>query len=824
MDISKPVAFILGFVSAVAYGGNTWCSSKEHDFSTIANGNLALADLSYWVDDTTKEKGVGVPGVDDDLIFDGGKGNASGGLKSRLRFSNVYNFSGNSLQIGTENIACALVFDGGLFKCDNAGLRLKRGNWWIHGGGENHIRCNVDVLAKDADMPFVFHVSPETLNGCMFHIDGKLKGSADAQLVFGPWPTALASGDLPIVCASNTSFYLHDISAYSGTITVTSRYANVSGNEKGYGTRLVLMPQTVDSEANLRISRGGVIALGSADSSVTVGGLLLDGGSRIDFSMFDSIVDGSFCCLRAKNSLSVQKGSDKVEILWKARILGMKSYRIPILVGPQGATFSEEDFKITLTSLARMYNPNIHLKVENDALTGLRTLYVVANGCVCQESNYNNEYDKGNLTVSSITNDAAWWNGLAPHSTNCEAFYYTEKNLRTLYAPAERYEFPCVGFIIDGGKLVVQTQTCEVPELWANGGEIGVGDRTHNDTVAYPIVSLVAPKIHLLGENPLVMRAHIGKTFILKGEVEGSGDIAMKGWSLTGNPAVHYFLDGLNTNYTGSISVESVELRPDYHNFNQKFPTLHVLDGRNLGGRKMVFDPRALTLTTLARLSVTNNATVELADGLNRGVYIKSTGRFYVTGSGVLDVRWPVLLSGKMWKEGTGTLVLGGGLKHELQNGGELTDEPRAGSNLFEIVAGTVKIAHPDALSGAVTAIGAGASLQLVLDQENARLARYGIRNTAVEEPFVLDESFGGKLPLGLDVSKLELPSRGNALTNALVTVRNSVSSEVRSMLPVLRPLRSQGLVSSLHSRDNGDGTTTFYLVSGFKGLSICIR
>jgi hypothetical protein len=393
-----------------------------------------------------------------------------------------------------------------------------------------------------------------------------------------------------------------------------------------------------------------------------------------------------------------------------------------------------------------------------------------------------------------------------------------------LYAPAERYEFPCVGFIIDGGKLVVQTQTFEVPELWANGGEIGVGDRTYNDTVAYPIVSLVAPKIHLLGENPLVMRAHIGKTFILKGEVEGSGDIAMKGWSLTGNPAVHYFLDGLNTNYTGSISVESVELRPAYHNFNEKFPTLHVLDGRNLGGRKMVFDPRALTLTTLARLSVTNNTTVALAEGLNRGVYIKSTGRFHVEGSGVLDVRWPVLLSGKMWKEGTGTLVLGGGLKHELHDGGALSAEPRAGSNLFEIVAGTVKVAHADALSGVITSVGAGSSLQIVLDQDNPDLARYGIRNSAVDEPFVLHESFAGKLPVELDVSKLDLPTRGMTLTNALVTVKSSIASKIRGMLPVLRPLRNQGLVSVLDSCDNGDGTTTFYLVSGFKGFSICIR
>ena len=222
---------------------------------------------------------------------------------------------------------------------------------------------------------------------------------------------------------------------------------------------------------------------------------------------------------------------------------------------------------------------------------------------------------------------------------------------------------------------------------------------------------------------------------------------------------------------------------------------------------------------------MTNGNTVTLADGLNRGVYIKGSGRFHVTGAGTLDVKWPLLLSGKMWKEGLGTLVLCGEMKHEAQDNGTLTDVPRAGANLFEIVSGTVKIAHADALAGVETTIDSGASLKLAVDPSNADLTQYGIRNTTVDTPFTLDSSFGGKLPLTLDTEGVVLPENCNAVTNALVTVKNSSAGVVSAMLPSLRPWRSSGFASTIVPRVNeGENTTTFLLVSRTSGMTIVIR
>ena len=314
-------------------------------------------------------------------------------------------------------------------------------------------------------------------------------------------------------------------------------------------------------------------------------------------------------------------------------------------------------------------------------------------------------------------------------------------------------------------------------------------------------------------------------TVILNGEIDGSGDISFYSWGSTSSPKSNYGLTGLNTNYTGSITVSQEEYRDQYISFGNKHPTLYVNDGRNLGGAKPEFDPRALTLSHMAKFLVTNTVAVTLADGLNRGVYIYEKGRFDISKLlGVLDVQWPLLLSGKMWKEGPGTLILGGAMRHEETDGGVLTDVPRAGSNLFEIVEGTVKIAHADALAGVETTIDAGASLKLAVDPANADLTAYGIRNITVDTPFTLDASFGGKLPLTLDTAGVPLPE-ARLFTNALVTVNTTAAATVRDMIGNPKPWRGTGYVSRvIEVPDATAGTVTFALESRFKGTSLLIR
>ena len=48
---------MLGIACTIVHGANTWYSSKERDVSTMANGDAALADLSYWVNNDTGTTG-----------------------------------------------------------------------------------------------------------------------------------------------------------------------------------------------------------------------------------------------------------------------------------------------------------------------------------------------------------------------------------------------------------------------------------------------------------------------------------------------------------------------------------------------------------------------------------------------------------------------------------------------------------------------------------------------------------------------------------------------------------------------------------------------
>ena len=160
--------------------------------------------------------------------------------------------------------------------------------------------------------------------------------------------------------------------------------------------------------------------------------------------------------------------------------------------------------------------------------------------------------------------------------------------------------------------------------------------------------------------------AYNNQTLVIDGEIVGAADFTLRGVTATSATKGNYRFTGLNTNFTGNIVLEQ-PWTGDYLTFGYKFQTLFVNDGRNLGGAKEAFDAAALKLATMSQLSVTNG-TVTLPDGLNRGIYIES-GRFNTAADCTLAVDWPITMHGRMWKEGAGTLVLGGDLRHDSPDG-----------------------------------------------------------------------------------------------------------------------------------------------------------
>ena len=81
------------------------------------------------------------------------------------------------------------------------------------------------------------------------------------------------------------------------------------------------------------------------------------------------------------------------------------------------------------------------------------------------------------------------------------------------------------------------------------------------------------------------------------------------------------------------------------------------------------------------------------------------------------------------------------------------------------------------------------------------------------------------KRSLTLATEDFTVPENCHALTNALMTVKDSSAAAVRAMLPSLRPWKPYGLTSTVVARANpGENTTTFLLVSKHTGVVIIFR
>ena len=101
---------------------------------------------------------------------------------------------------------------------------------------------------------------------------------------------------------------------------------------------------------------------------------------------------------------------------------------------------------------------------------------------------------------------------------------------------------------------------------------------------------------------------------------------------------------------------------------------------------------------------------------------------------------------------------------------------------------------------------------------------KYGIRNTTVDTPFTLDPSFGGKMPLTVDVSAVPPPANGAVATNGIITVKSTAAEAVGEMLAGFgRVWKGAGVSSRIVPIQDG-ATTTFAAISKRTGVVFTLR
>ena len=783
-------------------GLKTWTQAVDMTGSGSEASTRALVDLSYWKD-SSEQLGSGAP-TDGDIL--------DVRNRIRIRSSNDIVSPAHAVILSQDiNKSDSIIVQdlGGTIGCANEGFILKCGTWYCNKGDSVFTIGGKVTAETTSSSPFIFSVCNSSAKSSTIRLTGELWGGSGALVHFGenakPWSAT----------AQNTTIELHDISHYQGKLTVSSQQAN-SGTDFGMWLKLA----DAESAATVEMKANAVLSTLRATDRVTIGSLSMAANDRL--VVCTGTNETTVGCITA-GALSV---TGPIEVWVTDMPQGQKGVALPILKGPAGS-IRLSDFTLVKQGLAAVYGCELVVNADGSELS----IVFGGNGVIVRQTSHyaaSGTYDEGSRdgypngpdARLSLTNATFWSDGEVPHGN---VDYVTSLGLRTPYTwqgGTSVYSFPGDSLWLENGHFICQYATVEVPVIRTTGTDalIGLGT-SHKAGLPF---TLRVPHFQFLS-GKVTVRAFGDCHFVLDGEIEGDADISFDSWDGTSVPAAFYQMTGCNTNFTGAISVSQGEYRSQYISFESKFPTLFVEDGRNLGGRRPTFDPRALTLTHMARLSVTTETSVVLADGLNRGVYVHEKGRFYVEDAdGVIDCRWPTLLSGKMWKEGPGTLVLGGAMKHETTDGGELSDIPRAGSNLVEIAEGTVRVAHASALAGAMTTVDAGAAISVAVNPADPDLTRYGIRNVTVDTPFALADGLGGELPITLDATGVDFPE-GAVLTNGLVTVSAAAAPSVRGMIrKINRPWK--GIHTRLVERANPDGTVTFAAESFKGGLVLIFR
>ena len=784
-----------------------WTRNTAKDTTPYRGGTAAFTDLSYWVD-AQGQVGSGTPTANDVFVFAG----------ARLRHSFEGTFAGKSLQIGTTSSSASVVHDNDkVLTFVNEGLFLQQMSWGFNQQSAQNqaIGGPITILDGTSSRPVVFHIMQEQYFGCTATLSGTLSGGSNAQVLFGPLDGVIYDGKGAIVCASNSTFVVNDLSGYQGTIRVSSKHANVvtsDGRFSQFGTYLKLGSAT--SAAKIIIDANGVLGTCGASDKVTVGEL--------------SFADGSYLCVTGQVSETSSMGlirataglqlSGKLPVYVNTAFLNCGRLRMPVLSWPSSQSFTEDDFELVRGN--NFCNPDMHFEIGDDAeVSGNSSLYVVTYGVVSQLRCYPYEDSRNVMQNSSLTNATAWSDRKAVHDGSA---YRSTSHLRSLTDNTCDYTFPGAWYWQESGSFLIACRTFTVPEFYAGSffadNEVVIGEPQSGPSIA----TIKANGFHFV-RGKVILRCYEGRTMVFDGELDGGANVELQGWSTTGSPEGKYAFKGNNTNFTGRLVFNQQVVDPAYCNFTHS-QTLLVYDGRNLGGRLPESDPRALTVTHFGLLSMEADDIV-LASGLNRGLYVQGCGRVNVSAANrSCEIHWPILLSGEFWKQGAGALLLGGAMRHEVEDGGAISDVPRANSNLVIVAGGALKIAHADALAGAETVFSNGTQLVIRYDATDDSLRQYGIRNTTVDHPFVLGSAMGGKLPLTLDVSAISVPTEAIAPTLGLFTVRDDAANEIEAMLPSRIKLWPRYSSKIVKVHDVGSSTTTFAVASQMKGIVLIVR
>ena len=440
---------------------------------------------------------------------------------------------------------------------------------------------------------------------------------------------------------------------------------------------------------------------------------------------------------------------------------------------------------------------------------------------------------------SSMTNSATWADGNAVHSGAHYNFNIQHKNIRTLWNPEGSCEFLGESLMLGAKNVTFILASREVwcPVFYAGNYEnlklycAEASDVTFHGDIYAVYRNSQEP------EKNLRIRIYNNHCFTLDGELKGSGDVLfMAGTSASsfkGSQRGDFALAGKSEDFSGKITLAS-DASADDRKWSNAEPYAHVWysDPACFGGPLDAFAYDALKIEEMSRLITTND--VAFTD-TTRGLFLSGIAQLETPeATDSLTLLQPVTVNGRVYKQGAGTLAMGGELKFiDAENTRTDTPPDDAAKRTLYVQGGVLKPLAADALNGldivfsnSVNVAGvnmADVAIELDLDTEDTLLKAYGLRNTKSPSPLALSLAGGAtKVPVRLLSDRT---SADRAFSVGVMTVKSEIADETFAKLDILKP---EGLASIHMSRkvvpDAEAGTSTLVVTFKHTGFGVVIR
>ena len=627
------------------------------------------------------------------------------------------------------------------------GIEFANGDYleqtWTRSGntqGDLQVAGNITVTSPE-DAPF--HISMGYGN-VQFTFSGNLVGADTTGLLLGAKPR---QGNSTTVSRQTVRF-LGDTSGYLGDMIVTSRFDTITSTDWGMSLagRSTLSGTTI-------VSKGCMVHAVSSSDTLTLGTLVLRDGAGINVPVSVTATDNGYPAsfaagvVRVTDSFSMDgRGVVRVADDFMMTAAG----EFVVLTVPYAATLDAADFEIA--------GPHgMTLSVSSDAVAGTKSLVLRFQPYVYQTVSDADSVVQ-NTADSSVTNAAHWSDGNAPHSGKDYRVRRLVSGQTTALATQGghktygSYSFGGDSLTMESGtKLYGFAENFNIKKLTLlDGSGISLGNATHTrfygDELCVPagVATLyaycgTASYYHMRIDMPLT----------------GTGTLRMEGVSNTASPHGIYRFMRQSPDFMGRFVVTQVK-QTSAPKWADGYQEVWVSDGLQLGGNLPVLDIKAITLENYGMIRAKGSFTV--AASQNRGLYVGEGvygGRIAVESDGEgnpyeMTLDTCLTMNGRLFKEGEGTLSLGGIVK--FGEGGQ--DEPIAHSNCVDVLAGKLKVTSATAVDGLEIALSAGTQIVLSPDLSNAALTANGIKNVKTDTPFVLGEGVSS-LPLVVDWSRL---------------------------------------------------------------------